>query len=254
VISPAKLTMTNSLHHDLEAAGFAAWPCFKEENYNGWHLRFAEGFTKRANSVNAGSRAQALSDQDLEHIESRYSQRSLPTIFRLCSVTRTPTLDDRLAVRGYTRIDASLVMATRQFPSADNRFKHRSLPAAEWLESYYAISTESTQSTRSHLRLLQSLPKTTHFAVNYKDGAPRSCGIGVLTNQHLGLFEVATQDSNRRQGLASELCGSLLSWGASQAATTAFLQVEQANLAAIRIYEVLGFRHAYDYWYRVSAK
>ena len=238
---------------DIEAAGFAAWPCFEEEVYLGWHLRFAEGFTKRANSVNAGPQAQSLSERDLASIESRYSRRGFPTIFRLCSLNKTPTFDDDLATRGYSRIDPSLVMTSKLNPSKANSPPQESLPPEQWLAHYYAISGKSTQDQKPHLRLLQSLPNTTQFAVSNKDGAAVSCSLGVLTQQHLGLFEIATKPSHRRQGLASALCRELMSWGASQGAHTAFLQVEQANLGAIRIYEALGFERSYDYWYRVRA-
>ncbi len=37
----------------LERTMFRAWPSFEETDYDGWLLRLAGGFTKRANSVNA---------------------------------------------------------------------------------------------------------------------------------------------------------------------------------------------------------
>ena len=245
--------MTTETFHDIEAAGLAAWPCFEQESFLGWHLRFAEGFTKRANSVNAGSQAHSLSEEHLEHIECRYTRRGLPTIFRLYSLNQTPTLDDLLGKRGYSRIDPSLVMTSALAPSGANSSPEAALTPEQWLTLYYAISGKSTRHAKPHLRLLQTLPNTTQFAVSSKDGAPVSCGLGVLTHQHLGLFEIATKASYQRQGLASALCRKLMSWGASLGAHTAFLQVEHANLGAIRIYEALGFERSYDYWYRVSA-
>jgi hypothetical protein len=44
----------------LESAAWAAWPALAERDHAGWRLRTAQGYTKRANSANAGPDAQAL--------------------------------------------------------------------------------------------------------------------------------------------------------------------------------------------------
>ena len=35
----------------FERMGFAAWPAFEVERFQGWEMRFADGFTGRSNSV-----------------------------------------------------------------------------------------------------------------------------------------------------------------------------------------------------------
>lgn len=65
----------------------------------------------------------------------------------------------------------------------------------------------------------------------------------------LGLFCVAVAPERRRRGLATALLGALLSrWPAARP----YLQVEQANTAAIGLYERLGFRVAYSYCHRAA--
>jgi N-acetylglutamate synthase len=251
-------TITMITPDDIEEASFAAWPCFEEEHLQGWRLRFANGFTKRANSVNAGLDAKSLSLEDLDAIALNYRQRGLPSVFRLCSHRDHSKLDDVLEGQAYRLVDRSMVMTcplnqglVQTRPSGQPIIK-ASLPPKDWLAHYYSVSGKATGHSTSHLQLLELMPASTHFAVLSQDDQSLSCGIGVLTEKSLGLFEIATRPSHKRQGLASTLCHDLLSWGYSMGASNAYLQVEEANLGAIRIYEAMGFQRLYSYWYRVQ--
>ncbi|MFN2156932.1 MAG: hypothetical protein ACK2UX_16980, partial [Anaerolineae bacterium] len=42
-----------SLAEQIEAASLDAWPALEQIAYDGWILRFSDGYTKRANSVNS---------------------------------------------------------------------------------------------------------------------------------------------------------------------------------------------------------
>jgi N-acetylglutamate synthase len=127
-----------------------------------------------------------------------------------------------------------------------------SLGIEKWLDSYYAVSGKAVKHRQAHLRILQAMPEKTFFVVIMEAGIPVCCGIGVISEAYLGLFEIATRTSHRSHGLATQLCQSILAWGCQQGAKTAFLQVEAINHGAIRIYERLGFRNLYQYWYRVK--
>jgi N-acetylglutamate synthase len=94
---------------DIEKAGFAAWPCFEEELFKGWRLRFANGFTKRANSVNASPQAITLTQTDIAEIERRYQAKRIETVFRLSSIPPITEVDALVALRGYRLADRSLV-------------------------------------------------------------------------------------------------------------------------------------------------
>ena len=88
-----------------------AWLSFESIDYDGWDLRFADGYTKRANSVNPHFGSSLPAPTKIAHCEAVYGQRGLPTIFRLTPFSQPPDLDTVLADAGYEVFDYSLVMA-----------------------------------------------------------------------------------------------------------------------------------------------
>ncbi|AXQ27838.1 GNAT family N-acetyltransferase [Solimonas sp. K1W22B-7] len=238
---------------ELEAAAFAAWPALEAEDYLGWRLQFTEGYTKRANSANCGLDCADLSTEQVAEIEQRYRQRGLPTIFRLSSVAAPPGIDDLLAARGYRWVDESLVMT---LPLQDLKAAVEPLvtqEAGDWLATFQHASGGTAPGQETHLRMLRSIRAPCAFAVEQLGGEPVCWGLGVLVDGKLGLFDIATAAAHRQRGRASRLCAGLMAWGRDRGADLAYLQVTGSNAAAIRVYEKLGFRRAYRYWYRVGA-
>lgn len=244
----------NTLLHALEQSAFDAWPALEQREHAGWALRFANGYTRRANSANALAQTDSLTDDQIDAVERFYQARSIPPIFRLASFCTGTQVDNTLADRGYRFADLSLVMTA---PLAEH-LEQRDQPiagllpdAAAWLAAYQSIKGDTDGAARAHLEMLQAIRGDCAFAVAPAAGGPVCCGLGVVTGEHLGLFEIATQAGSRRQGLARRLCRDLMAWGESRGARTAYLQVVASNHSAIRVYEDLGYRRRYHYWYRV---
>lgn len=239
----------------LEQAAFSAWPALESQLLVPWVLRFAEGYTKRANSANAIQVVKQLNDQQLEAIEAFFYARQQPPIFRLASFLAAESVDNKLIERGYRFNDLTLVMSTAVShsmgtPAVSVEF----LDIAPWLEHFQPISGKIGSSQAIHLRMLQAIAQPAAFAVIRQEGQTVCCGLAVVTDECVGLFDIATAAAFRQRGLASQLCRALMSWGAEQGARTAYLQVVAANHPALNLYEGLGFRKAYHYWYRVGRK
>lgn len=256
--------------HLLEQAAFDAWPSLHETGHRGWLLRFAHGYTKRANSANAIAPISSLGEPEISAIESFYRERGLATIFRLASFCTSQAVDDALADRGYRYADMTLVMTRPLTPvmqaphhGPDAMPQRQGLPASEstlesladtdaWLADYQSITGAIAQAPPAHGQMLRAIRGETRFLVSRTDGRAVCCGFGVISGRHLGLFQIATRPDSRGRGLATALCADLLRWAASRGAAGAFLQVEAANMPAVRIYELLGFRRHYHYWYRIG--
>ena len=83
----------------IEEISLKAWPAFETINHQGWLMRFANGYTKRANSVTVLDQV----DSDIEHkiiyCESEYRARKQKPIFRLLSFTNPQMLAQKLSAR-----------------------------------------------------------------------------------------------------------------------------------------------------------
>jgi ribosomal protein S18 acetylase RimI-like enzyme len=245
----------------LEEAALAAWPALETTQHEGWRLRSALGYTQRANSANATPNATPLTSASLAEIERYYRDRALPTIFRLPSFCTPAGTHEWLEAQGYRPKDPSLVMhqplatTTEAGAPAGGQGLGQGwqlLPnAATWLPVFHALSGHHGRDPALHLCLLQAITHPCAWAVWHQQGEPAACGLAVLVEGQLGLFDLITAPALRRQGLARRLCHGLLAWGRAQGAQVAYLQVLEANRAAQALYRELGFETAYAYSYRV---
>ena len=79
-----------------------------------------------------------------------------------------------------------------------------------------------------------------------------ACGLGVLENKKIGLYDINVMEQYRMGGLGTKICKTIINEGIRKGADTAYLQVASFNEKAIHLYRSLGFKRLYKYWYRVK--
>jgi GNAT superfamily N-acetyltransferase len=241
----------------LEEAGFNAWPALQTMLLDGWVLRFAGGYTKRANSINPtypGSTADLAAKVDA--CEQIYRRRGLPAIFRLTSFGTPDGLDELLAARGYHLIDRTLVMRRPlavPVPPLRRDLTVRDTPLEEWLDRYVGFSGAPLDMRETHAAMLRQIAGLPRFATltDESSGDPVACGLAVVEQGLVGLFEIVTDRAKRNQGFGGALVAAMLAWASTHGAADAYLQVVATNEPACHLYRNLGFVDAYHYWYRV---
>ncbi len=241
------------MYEELETAGFEALPTLEpEEMVSGWRLRFSKGCTKRANSANSSLTSTDLTADQIADIEQRYRQRGLPPIFRITAVATPENIDKALEARGYQLVDPSWVMVLSDLNASIVETPIQTMDIDSWGAAFLHINGGARADHDTHLQMLRWIKGQCAFAIEHLDQVPVCAGLGVVTSKKLGLFDIATAIAQRKKGLATTLCGKLLTWGKHAGAESAYLQVNASNASAIRVYEKLGFQKAYHYWYRVS--
>lgn len=239
----------------IESSAMAAWPAFEQLTYDGWVLRFAEGFTKRSNSVNPVDDSTLPLEEKIAHCEQLYSARGLPSIFRLTEFSDPPALDDALQTRGYRVLDPTQVMIAplqETKRAANEAADITAHPMADWLSHVNAMTAVDSDRAEIRSRLLQTIEYECCCLIAWRSGQAVGQVLGIVTHGMLGMFMLTVLPEWRRRGLGTTLTEQLLQWGVSQGVHTAYLQVEASNVGAQNLYTGCGFEDTYRYWYRIA--
>jgi ribosomal protein S18 acetylase RimI-like enzyme len=236
----------------LEECLLNAWPSTRTLHYDGWVLRHAGAYTKRANSASALAPSQNFSAV-LTKARRFYAAQGQPTVFRLTPLA-DPKADPLLNHMGFDCIDLTIVMSativdrTTVESSVSLGFGY----SEEWGMAYATARGLTPAEAQAHATILNTIALPTAYATWKCDGEALAFGLGVFDNGRLGLFDIATTPSARRRGGANRVVTSLLKWGKSLGGHTAWLSVIADNTPAIALYEKFGLRASYVYHYRAA--
>jgi GNAT superfamily N-acetyltransferase len=240
----------------LEERAFNAWPARRTVLADGWLFRLSDGYTNRANSVNACMPHPSF-EGVLETAEALYRSCGLPPVFRL-SPLAPPEADAALEEAGYAVSTPSIVMTARiadgsPTPSVTPSVTLTERPTDDWLTGFARASGLPDDETLAHGALVGSIVLPTAFATVCADGAAVGFGLAVRERKMVGLFDLVIDDRRRGQGHGRALIEALLAWGRRRGAERSYLQC-LAESDALRLYERLGFSEAYRYHYRVPPR
>ncbi len=236
----------------VERKAFRAWPALETLESHGWVQRFADGYTKRANSINALAPDSPFTSDIKDALEAPYKARGLPPVWRLTPLA-PPDADKILAADGYRRLDESFVQVAaidRRF-AADPEVQIAPSPSPAWLAAFAEQSPVAPAHRGTMARMLASIAAPVCFAHVGDAEGPIAFALGVADGEHVGVFDVLVAPRARRRGLARRLTCSIVAWGRTRGARLAYLQVVATNAAALPLYRSLGFETVYSYAYRV---
>ena len=243
----------------LEELTLNTSPAIHQALYDGWLLRASGTDTRRANSATAIHASTLPLDEKITFTEAWYSTYGQRAMFRLTEAFAPPEMDGLLAARGYSREVETFVMTcdlSKGIPPGeydlppDAKLLERS--EKEGLEDSYLMKASNPE-LRAQDSIRQALWKGPQAFLSLKTHhGMASTGMARFEDGHVGIFNMRTASKARDKGYATILVAYLLAWGLEEGATTAFLQVDEANAAAIAVYRKFGFSPAYSCWHRVQ--
>ncbi len=240
----------------IEELSLNAWPALQTYVHEGWLLRFANGYTKRSNSVCAlyGTSSEEL-EAKIAYCEREYEERGLCPIFKIVPFGPSQSLDQQLEERGYSVVEPSSVRVLRDLDHVRAPMGLHMTVEQSLSEQWLALVAQLTELPTRHLdaaRQLLSVPgRRRGYFTLYHEGLPVSCGLGVLESGYIGLYDIVTDRRVRNQGYAEMRIQHMLHWARENGAVSSYLLVVKQNLPAIRLYDKLGYEEIYTYHYRV---
>lgn len=239
----------------LERRLVNAWPSFEVELAEGWLLRFADGYSKRANAATPIVPGARLDDGLVASIEQSFAARGLPVCFRLTGI-EDPGTERLLASHGFVEYDPSLGLSAPLDGelSIDPSIELAPTPSAAWV---IAAATAYGGDKANHdilARILTRIRQPAAFATLDLDGEHAAWGFAVCERGHVGIYDIVVAPELRGLGLGRRLVMGLMSWGRASGAQNAYLQMREANEVAFALYRSLGFETVYRYTHRVPGE
>ena len=236
-----------------------ALPALQQVMLDGWVLRFGNGYTGRANSVYPLYPGTTGLEEKLTTCQQLYERRKIPLLFKMTAAAEPAGLEAFLEERGYAAFNHTSVQTRELTPPAttitrlnddESDVEWWDHPADAWLDTFFLLRETPGQHHATFQSLLSNVILPAHYVVIHREGSAVACGLAVAQGEYVGLFDLTTHVHHRRQGIGTRLVDILLNWGSERGARSAYLQVMLANENAVSLYEKLGFREAYRYWYR----
>ncbi len=240
----------------MEELSMNAFPSLQTQLLDGWILRFSNGYAKRANSINPLYNSQADIKQKIETCENVYQRKGLKVIYKLTTQVFPDELDKILEQRGYNLTGVTSV----QLLSLEERetfLSNKALIYNQLDETWFTNFCELNHIDDIDQQTLKQMLRNINADVCYvclinNKSEILACGMGVLEEEWIGLYDIVTSEKHRNKGYGIELVSSILNWGKMHGAKKAYLQVMLNNTSAIGLYAKLGFSEVYKYWYRIK--
>ena len=228
--------------------------------YDGWILKFSEGYTGRANSVSLLYPSSKPIAEKVAFCENMYKKQGLSCQFKLTEYDTE--INDFLTKRGYkiaTPTDlmvcdlACPVKPDNDTKAPDNDSKIEYIFSAtpdEWLPIFFKVhEINDAHDQDVYTRMVSKVLVDTIYCTLMYDGKPAACSSVAIENGYTLLQNVIVSSELRGLGLGKKVCSAILEKVRELGVHHSYLQVVQTNTVAVNLYKKLGFEKLYSYWY-----
>lgn len=235
----------------FEELSFNAHPCLQTQYYDGWVLRFAHGYTNRANSVSTLYPSTLDLNDKIDECERRYSSQGQSTVFKM--VEGNEVLDGLLERRGYIASACTQVMTLDVTSTRGLAGGCEIVPINEWIPTYLRLNDCTDERKAATLSaIMTSVQNPVLCGQIVVNGQAIACGEVVVERGYGCLQNIVVHELHRGKGYGRQICEALISQARTQSVHTVFLQAESPNEVAVNLYTSLGFTTQYSYWYRTG--
>ena len=242
----AHLALSAGVLQELMVTGM---PPLESQWLGRWLLRASAGYTGRANSV------LPLGSSDLADpipfVSSWYADRGLPPLVQLFGPSGfDPAVDDSLGAllvaHGWRVFQRTLVM-TAPVSLSQRPVSVAVLDAPD--ERWWAASSPREREHRRVASRINDLVPAAAFPLALESERPTGVARLAFAHGWMGVFSVHVPPEHRRHGVARALMQAAFAEAADRGVSLSYLQVSADNVAAVRVYESLGYARHHEYHY-----
>ena len=252
----------------IEELTMNAWPSLQTLLYDGWIIRMAGGYTKRANSinpiyscenkcranpVNSNSSSNIKLQEKIKKCEELYRLNNLPIIFKIIDCDEYKLLDRKLEDLNYEKLDLTSVQVCKKIkPTKIHEEITTEVQITEdWKRCFYSCYNISNMETMGIIdKMLKNIRHPIICVLYIDNGQYAGCGYGVVESGYVGLFDIIVKEEFRGKGIGKKLVETILAQSKERGADKAYLAVVNNNIIAKKLYQKIGFIEIYKYWYR----
>jgi N-acetylglutamate synthase len=149
-------------------------------------------------------------------------------------------------------LQAAAAAVLRTLPAGGFDLRLSAAPATEWFEVWYAIHGSGSD-PRTEWDMLARVTQPSAYASAVDGDQVVAVGRAVADTGWAGVFGMATLPGARGSGAGRGILRALAEWAIGEGADGIYLQVEQGNEAALRLYGRASFTEVAGYHYRTGS-
>ncbi|TCP56240.1 acetyltransferase (GNAT) family protein [Tamaricihabitans halophyticus] len=242
--------MDENLQLEHECAD--AWPALVERPLGEWRMRAADGFTGRANSTLAAGDPGMPVEDALDEVIAFAVDHGITPATQVVRGTETEQAIEK--AEWVVNVDhpagaevAVLTSGIETFaePEAAEGVSVDPMPSAQW----WQLAAGAPEPSRAQRQVLGT-GRNLGFGSAWRDGQVVAAVRGAVVGDLLHIASLSVLPEYRRDGIATNLLGSLGQWATERGATRCAAQVAVHNTPALELWQTLGCaeHHRYRYW------
>ncbi|WP_413378698.1 GNAT family N-acetyltransferase [Alkalihalobacillus sp. 1P02AB] len=239
----------------LEQLTRDAIPALSTEVYQSWLLRYANGYTQRANSVHQITDLEIENiNEQIGYIEDYYHSKGLDASFKIVEGKKSASLVQCLNKKGYQKVNRSSVLVADlsfngEFSVRNSNVKVVQVDVDNWLKGFQMLNGAEHKEMRTLKKMLSLSKQETLYLQILNENELVATGFASKGDEFIGLYNIVTKKEARNQGWGTLLLHAFFKWGIQVGGRKVYLQVLQDNQAAQHLYEKFGFNVIYDYYF-----
>lgn len=245
--------MENKLDFTIEELSMNAWPAISTVLYDGWVARLSGGYANRGNSISPIYPSRLRLEEKLDFCDRLYARHGLPANYKLTNGEEHKHIDEMLDKLKYKKIHETSIQVC-QLREPPGRIADGIAIADDfsgpWMDSVIEFNRIAEKDVPAFRKIVGNIAVEKFAVLKEAGGRIVGCGYGAVDGGYVGVYDIVVKEAERGKGYGREIVEAILSEAYRRGVRKSYLQVMLNNAVAWKLYEKLGYREIYQYWYR----